>query len=94
MTSGDPPRADHAPLTFPCSYPVKVMGRRTPEFRARVSQVLARCAPAATPPQLSERLSRDGTYVSLTATVHIGSRAELDSLYRELHATGLVLYAL
>ena len=82
------------PLAFPCDYPVKVMGRDTPEFRARVLEVLAAEVAPDAPPELAERPSRNGTYVSLTCTLRVASREQLDRIYRKLHATGLVRYAL
>jgi len=82
-----------SPLEFPCDYPIKVMGRHTPEFRTRMLEVLER-QPSSTVSSVPERLSRDGNYLSLTCTVRVDSRERLDSLYRELHATGLVLIAL
>jgi putative lipoic acid-binding regulatory protein len=85
---------DGSPLEFPSDYPVKVMGRHTPEFRAAVLAALADRLAGDHEVALTERISRDGGYVSLTALVRVGSRAELDAIYRELHATGLVLYAL
>jgi putative lipoic acid-binding regulatory protein len=69
------------------------MGRHTPEFRTRMLEVLER-QPSSTVSSVAERLSRDGNYLSLTCTVRVDSRERLDSLYRELHATGLVLIAL
>lgn len=81
-----------SPLEFPGDHPVKVMGRNTPEFRAQVLAVLAEGpAPA---PAVAERISRDGGFVSLSIVVRVESRDELDTLYRRLHATGLVLYSL
>jgi putative lipoic acid-binding regulatory protein len=85
---------DSSPLEFPCDYPVKVMGRETAEFRAAVRAVLESEAAAGAALGIQERPSRDGNYVSLTCTVRVESRAALDRLYRRLHATGLVLYAL
>ncbi|MBS0373195.1 MAG: DUF493 domain-containing protein [Proteobacteria bacterium] len=85
---------DGSPLEFPGVHPVKVMGRHTPEFRAGVIAAIADRLAGELEVALTERLSRDGAYVSLTALVRVDSRAELDALYRELHATGLVLYAL
>lgn len=84
----------NTPLDFPCDYPVKVMGKSSPEFRARMLQVVALHAGPVDPERLSERPSRDGKYLSLTYLVRAESRDHLDRLYRELHATGLVLYAL
>lgn len=83
-----------SPLEFPGDHAVKVMGRNTPEFRARVRAVLAAGAAESPALEVEERLSRDGSFVSLTCTVRVASREELDDLYRRLHATGLVLYAL
>jgi putative lipoic acid-binding regulatory protein len=83
-----------SPLEFPGDHPVKVMGRNTPDFRARVLAVLAEGAAQSPAPQVEERLSRDGSFVSLTCTVRVANREELDDLYRRLHATGLVLYSL
>ena len=85
---------DASPLEFPCDHPIKVLGRHTPEFRTRVLAVLAAEAGETAEPRLEERLSRDGSYLSLTCTVRVASRAQLDLIYRALHATGLVLYAL
>ena len=82
------------PLEFPCDYPVKVMGRHTAEFRAQVLAVLAEGAAASPLLTVEERLSRDRSFVSLTCTVRVASREELDEVYRRLHATGLVLYSL
>jgi putative lipoic acid-binding regulatory protein len=86
--------ATNTPLDFPCDYPVKVMGKASPEFRARMLQVIALHAGLVDAARVSERLSRDGTYLSLTCVVRAESRDQLDRLYRDLHATGLVRYAL
>jgi putative lipoic acid-binding regulatory protein len=81
------------PLDFPCDYPVKVMGRQTPEFRARMHEVFARHSGYAAG-SVSERPSRDGTFLALTCTLRVADRGTLEALYQELHATGLVLFAL
>jgi putative lipoic acid-binding regulatory protein len=86
--------SDSTPFEFPCDYPVKVMGKATPEFRARMLQIVARHVGPLEAAQVTERLSRDGNFLSLTCTVRAESRDQLDRLYRELHSTGLVLYAL
>lgn len=85
---------EDSPLTFPCLYPLKVMGANTAEFRARMHAVIAAQAGAGQPTAASERLSANGKFVSLTLTVEVASRDQLDALYRELHATGMVLMAL
>jgi uncharacterized protein len=89
-----PGAMDDSPLEFPCDYALKVMGRAGPEFRARMLAVLEAHVGPIAPAQVLERPSRAGTYVALTCTLRAGSRAQLDRIYRDLHATGLVLYAL
>ena len=80
-------------LVFPCDYALKLMGRNTAEFRDAIRAIVARQPPHALAVD-AERVSRDSTFLSLTCHVHVATREELDALYRELHATGLVLYAL
>ena len=82
-----------AGLEFPCDYPLKLIGRRAPEFRERMLAILGQ-EPGRVVSAPAERLSRDGNYLSLAVTVRVATRAELDALFRELHATGLVLFAL
>ena len=85
---------ENSPLEVPCDYPLKVMGRHTPEFREKVLAVLAERNGPVRDELVSERASRAGNYVALTCTVRAESREKLDEMYRALHATGLVLYAL
>ena len=85
---------ENTPLEFPGEHPVKVMGRHSPEFRERVFGVLHELGKPPRPESVAERPSRDGTYLSLTFEVWVASRDDLDGIYRALHATGLVIYAL
>ena len=70
------------------------MGRQGAGFRERMQEVLYAELGRATTIALDERLSRDGAYLSLTFTVRVESREQLEQLYRQLRATGLVLFAL
>jgi putative lipoic acid-binding regulatory protein len=85
---------EDTPLTFPCVYPLKVMGANTAEFRAQMRSVISAELGAGQPLEVAEKLSANAKFVSLTCTVDVPSRDELDRLYRTLHATGHVLMAL
>ena len=75
-------------------FPVKIMGRDTPEFHQVVDDILARhVAPLAELP-VTRQASREGRFVSITVTINAQSREQLDALYRELSAHDLVLMAL
>jgi putative lipoic acid-binding regulatory protein len=71
-------------LTFPCDFPIKVMGRRQAAFAQTIVDVVKRHAPDFDPATLEMRTSREATYLSLTLTIRATSRKQLDDLYREL----------
>lgn len=81
-------------LEFPCDFPIKVMGRRGPAFRAITLEIVERHTGRLEPTRITERLSGKGNYQSITYTVEAMSRAQLDAIYRELTASGVVLVAL
>jgi putative lipoic acid-binding regulatory protein len=71
-------------LTYPCDFPIKVMGRREANFAQSVLEIVLRHAPDFQPATMEMRPSRQGRYLSLTVTVQARSREQLDALYREL----------
>lgn len=79
-----------SPLRFPTDFPIKVMGRRVNGFAQAVVDVVQRHAPDFDPATLELRVSREGTYLSVTATVNATSREQLDALYRALTSHPLV----
>ena len=85
---------EDSPLEFPCDYPLKVMGANSERFRTTMLEVIGRELGAGQPLSVAEKLSSNAKFLSLTCTVRVPSRDALDSLYRALHATGLVLMAL
>lgn len=71
-------------LEFPTRFPIKIMGRRADDFAQTVLAIVQRHAPDFDAASLEMRASREGNYLSLTATINATSRAQLDALYREL----------
>lgn len=89
-----PPAATESPLKFPCEFPIKVMGRTQDGFAQAVVAVVRRHAPDFDPATLEMRSSRAGNYLSVTATIHATSRAQLDDLYRDLTSHPMVTMVL
>lgn len=79
-----PPQELQSLLTFPCVFPIKVMGRREDGFAQEVSEVVLRHAPDFHPETLEMRTSRNGRYLSITVNLNARSREQLDCLYSEL----------
>jgi len=78
-------------LQFPTDYPIKVVGRPSDEFRARVHAIMLRHVPGLDPDQVSERLSENGTYLSISYTIRAESREQVVALATDLKACEGVL---
>jgi len=79
-----------SPLTFPTPFPIKVMGRRVDDFAQAIVEVVRAHAPDFDSTTLELRSSREGNYLSVTATINATSREQLDNLYRALTSHPLV----
>src|SRR4030095_17045335 len=92
--SNEPKPSDLTPrppgLTFPTDFPIRVMGRRGDEFAQAIVEVVQLHAPDFDASTLEMRTSKDGNYLSVTATIRATSREQLDDLYRALTSHPLV----
>jgi len=77
-------------LQFPTDYPIKVLGRPGDEFRARVHAIMLRHAPDLDPSRMTERLSENGNFISITYTIVAQSREQVTALATELSGCELV----
>jgi uncharacterized protein len=77
-------------LEFPTDFPIKIMGRRVDAFAQEIVKVVQAHAPDFDPATLEMRTSKDGNYLSVTATIRATSRDQLDGLYRALTSHPLV----
>ena len=78
-------------LQFPTDYPIKVVGRPSDEFRARVHAVMLRHAPTLDTDQVTERLSENGNFLSISYMIRAESREQIVALATELKALEGVL---
>jgi hypothetical protein len=81
-------------ITFPCVYPVKVMGVNQDDFEGLVIEIIEKHASIATEDVIPPRLSRNGRFVSVTIQINAESQDQLDAIYRELSAHERVLMML
>lgn len=78
-------------LRFPTDYPIKVVGRPSAEFRARIHAVVLKHVPNVEADRISERLSENGNFLSISYTIVAESREQVVALARDLAATEGVL---
>ena len=81
-------------MHFPMDFPIKVMGKRVDGFADEVVAVVRTHAPDFDAATLEMRASRNGNYLSVTATIRAESRPQLDALYRALSSHPLVTLVL
>lgn len=81
-------------LQFPCDFPIKVVGKSNSEFETEIYAIIHKHFPNLTEGAIQSRLSKEGSYLAITATVHASSKEQLDALYSELTSNKQVLFAL
>jgi putative lipoic acid-binding regulatory protein len=87
MAMTEPP----PPLEFPTDYPIKVIGRPSDEFRARVHAIVLRHVPLTDPERITERLSENGNFLSISYNIRAESREQVVALTFDLKACDGVL---
>ncbi len=82
----DKPAAEQeAPkISFPCRYPVKVMGEAVDGFEQQVLEIFQRHAPGTSEEHMVARPSAKGNYKALTVTMQATGLAQLESLFADL----------
>lgn len=81
-------------ITYPCDFPIKVMGPMQDDFAAIIIELTLQHDPDFHAGKVDMRPSSKGNYLSLTLTVTATSREQLDNLYRDLTGHPLVKYVL
>ena len=81
-------------LVFPCSFPIKMMGRDTPEFRQTARELVERHTGPLNDEAFKDALSGKGNFVSITVTITALSQEQLDDIYRDVSSHDDVLMAL
>ena len=81
-------------IEFPCDFPIKVMGETHDDLAAEIIKTIQTQLPGFNATKIEMRGSSGGKYISLTCTVHVTTKAQLDDVYRALSAHPMVKFAL
>ena len=81
-------------LEFPCDFAIKAMGESTPEFDAIVVSIIRQHIQSIAEGAVKTRQSSGGKYTSVTVTVNVTSKVQLDSIYQDLSSHELIKYVL
>jgi len=86
--------SDESILEFPCEFPIKMMGRDTPEFRSTARSLVENRAGPLADDAVQTAMSRNGRFVSVTITITATNQQQLDDIYRDVTKHDDVLMAL
>lgn len=81
-------------LQFPCSFPIKLMGRADAGFSDVAVRLIGRHVGEISKNQIQTTSSRNGNFLSLTITIDAQSQEQLDNIYNDLSNQEDVLVAL
>lgn len=77
-------------ITFPCDYPIKVVGDAAEDFTAIVCQVVLRHDSGFDASSIEVVKSRTARFLSVRLTLRATGEAQLKALFDDLKATGRV----
>ena len=83
-------RPEDSLITYPCDFPIKIMGVTQDGFAQTMVDVVLLHDPEFDADKMDMRPSSKGNYLSLTVTVRATSREQLDNLYRALSSHPMV----
>lgn len=81
-------------IQFPAEVTLKVLGKNNPEFEQKAIMITHQFFPDLKENAISQRLSKDNNYLSLSITVLAENREQLDELYKAYTAAPEILAAL
>lgn len=86
--------SDDTLFEFPCSFPIKIMGKDSSELHSAVHSIIEKHVNDITDDAFKSRKSAQGTYISITVTIIATSKQQLDNIYLDLSACELVTMCL
>ena len=78
-------------IEFPCpDYPIKVIGRDSPDFKELVINIVLRHAPDLDISKVEEQGSSKGTFASIRMKITATGVEQLEALHKDLKDSGRV----
>ena len=81
-------------LRFPCSFPIKIMGRASAGFSDIAVRLVEQHVGQIAANAIQTSQSRNGNFVSVTITIDAQSQEQLDNIYNDLSDHEDILVAL
>jgi len=89
-TSTTPSPGQPSLITYPCAFPIKVMGAKVDGLVHAITHIALQFDPQFDAATIALRESKAGNYLGITLTVNVISREQLDEIYRTLSTHPMV----
>ena len=86
--------SEESAIEFPCEFPIKMMGRDTPEFRKTAVSIVESHVGKVADDAVRTAQSEKGNFVSVTVTITATSQEQLDAIYMDVTSHDDILMAL
>ncbi|HLB56964.1 MAG TPA: DUF493 domain-containing protein [Coxiellaceae bacterium] len=94
MTKPNGHHKEETAIKFPCDFTIKIMGKTQGHFEKIALAIVKQHFPDVTASRIHKKHSKDKNYLSLSITVFVTSKTQLDALYQELSSTKEILMVL
>ena len=81
-------------IEFPCDFDIKAMGPSSDDFHVIVADIIRRHVDEIKEGAISKKQSSGGKFTSVTVTVYLTSKPQLDAIYQDLSRHEQVKYLL
>ena len=81
-------------IDFPCYFPIKIIGIVNDNFTNITVGIIKKYQPSFNTSKIEMKGSSGGKYISLTCTIYVKSKNQLDSIYKELSSHPMTKFVL
>lgn len=81
-------------IEFPCEFAIKVFGKNNDAFQKCAIDIVKKHADDVVDERISQRISKDKNYLSLTITIRAKSKAQVDAIYQDFTTAPEITMAL
>lgn len=78
--------SDETTISFPCDYPIKIVGMHTKDFVDRVSNIVRQHVEDLPSEKVAVRVSRNDRYCSVTCNIIATGERQLQAINKALQA--------
>ena len=81
-------------IEFPCHFPIKIIGEAHQDFIQIIASLINKHIPDFVEKKIESKMSSEKKFISLTCTVYVTSKHQLDLIYKDLSSHPMTKFVL